>query len=190
MPTGQYTRKPKIEIPLMDKFLKYVAVQPNGCWWWTGGMDGHGYGSINIRDSLGKRSTKAYKVAYELFIGPVPLGLWLDHTCHKKGECAGGKTCLHRRCVNPHHLEPVTQAENKRRGNGGLNTGAKNRAKTHCPQGHEYTPDNTYTNKSGGRQCKRCLYLGGKDKYKDGGKERQRQYRARRAAKLASHPAP
>lgn len=34
------------------------------------------------------------------------------------------------------------------------------KSRTHCPQGHEYTPENTYafTNKGGGlsRQCKEC----------------------------------
>jgi hypothetical protein len=31
-----------------------------------------------------------------------------------------------------------------------------NRAKTHCPSGHEYTPENTYLNRRGHRFCRAC----------------------------------
>jgi hypothetical protein len=57
--------------------------------------------------------------------------------------------CRNRICANPYHLEPVTSAENTRR------SPVYNGAKTHCPQGHEYTPENTYINR-GRRNCREC----------------------------------
>lgn len=73
---------------------------PNGCWLWTG-TKARGYGQMIIAG----KTAKAYRVVYELVIGPVPEGLVLDHLCRNPP------------CVNPAHMEPVTQAENVRRGN-------------------------------------------------------------------------
>lgn len=80
---------------------------------------------------------------YEHVKGPVPDGLELDHLCR-----------VHN-CVNPAHLEAVTHAENVRRGEAGLH----NPEKTHCPNGHAYTEENTLViNDPRGayRRCKKC----------------------------------
>jgi hypothetical protein len=69
--------------------------QANGCWMWTGSIE-NGYARIG--------SKLAYRVMYERAHGAVPYGLELDHTCRVRA------------CVNPDHLEPVTKAENIRRG--------------------------------------------------------------------------
>lgn len=69
--------------------------------------------------------------------GPIPEGLVIDHLC---------RDLL---CVNPGHLEPVTQKENVRRGVG-------HGAETHCPQGHEYTEANTRVSKKNKRYCRAC----------------------------------
>ena len=138
----------------LDRFLEQVEVQPNGCWLWTGSITSDGYGQFG--DDF--KVYAAHRWAYETYIGPIPEGLVLDHTCHKSDECPGGK-CIHRRCVNPEHLEPVTTQENTRRGcigQRGKITGQRQREKTHCPKGHEYTPENTYTWK-GHRNCKTCM---------------------------------
>ena len=53
--------------------------------------------------------------------------------------------------MNPDHLEPVTRGENLHRG------AHRNKVKTHCPQGHEYTPENTYVwGDRNFRQCRTC----------------------------------
>ncbi len=73
------------------------------CWVWTAATT-NGYGYLQIGGRQGRR-VQAYKLAYEWLVGPVPAGLQLDHLCRN------------RRCVNPSHLEPVTQLENLLRGN-------------------------------------------------------------------------
>lgn len=131
----------------LDKLMEQVRVDPSGCHVWTGHTNQAGYGAVSIN---GQRYY-AHRLAYELLVGPVPEGLHIDHTCHTNDEsCLGGPSCPHRACVNPDHLEPVTPAENTRRG-------APAR-RTHCPQGHEYTPDNTQrrARKGGKRECKTC----------------------------------
>lgn len=114
------------------------------CWTWIASLDGRGYGQFDHQ--------RSHRVSYELLVGPIPEGLVLDHLCRNK------------RCVNPDHLEPVTHLENLRRGTPGS---AHNTRKTHCPKGHEYTPENTRV-KDGKRNCKACAA------------DHQRRYRKRR----------
>src|SRR5262245_58141956 len=58
----------------------------------------------------------AHRFAYETFVGVIPKGKDLDHTCHNADtNCRGVNTCIHRRCVNPQHLEPATRIENRQR---------------------------------------------------------------------------
>ncbi len=107
------------------------------CWLWTAGL-AHGYGSFRLID----RAVYAHRMAYELMVGPIPEGLHLDHLCRVTN------------CVNPEHLEPVTCRENNLRG---ISPAAVNAAKTHCPQGHQYSAENTYENPNSGRRlCRAC----------------------------------
>jgi hypothetical protein len=85
---------------LMGRFwAKVRANDATGCWEWTGAASKTGYGTFNV----GGRYQPVYRFAYERLVGPIPEGLTLDHLCRNP------------RCVNPAHLEPVTQAENTRR---------------------------------------------------------------------------
>jgi hypothetical protein len=131
-------------------------VERNGeddCWPWLGGISPFGYGML-LGDN--GRMARAHRIAYEHHFGPIPEGLHIDHTCHNiDGSCRGGKTCPHRRCVNPAHLESVTNRDNILRGVGPT---AANARKTHCPRGHAFTPDNLVPSnlKVGSRACLIC----------------------------------
>lgn len=123
---------------------------PNGCIHWTGSTV-KGYGQIWVDGKM----RKAHIVAYEEEVGPVPEGLVLDHQCHNQDpDCNLGDECLHRRCINTGHLEPSTHQQNSLRGK---TIAAHNAAKTHCDNGHEFTSENTYIRKDGGRHCRTCL---------------------------------
>ena len=105
------------------------------CWLWTGSLNNRMYGQFSFRG----KTTTAHRVAYILFVGEIPDGLCVDHLCRVT------------KCVNPGHLEPVTQRENVSRGNAGLHE----RIKTHCPKGHIYAGDNLRIHNNS-RKCKQC----------------------------------
>lgn len=141
-------------VPADERFALSYKVLPSGCWEWTKAIRGYGYGGFAANGKV----YRAHRWAYERFVGPIPDGLHLDHTCHRPSECSGGESCPHRRCVNPAHLEPVTQRENTRRGH----AGGGGRLKTHCIHGHEFTPENTRLTLRDGythRACRKCSAL-------------------------------
>lgn len=118
-------------------FWRVDKTDPNGCWLWTGSREPKGYG----RFWLNGQQFKAHRAAYELLVGPIPEGLVLDHLCRV------------RVCVNPAHLEPVTNRENILRGEGRTAVQAR---RTHCPKGHPYDEANTIVRQRHGRPTRQC----------------------------------
>ena len=99
---------------LEERFYKFVEKQENGCWMWKGSLSGRGYGQIR-RGGRKEGNALAHRLSYEIHVGPIPLDedgktLFIDHLCYNK-EGYSNKLC-----VNPEHLEPVTDLANKRRG--------------------------------------------------------------------------
>jgi len=120
-----------------------IEKQPGGCWLWTGSINKDGYGQVRID----KQTLKVHRLAWEEVNGPIPDGLRVCHHCDVPA------------CCNPAHLfigtqrDNVTDMINKGRFKGGS---FLNALKTHCPQGHEYTPRNTMTY-NGMRSCRQCM---------------------------------
>jgi len=144
-----WNRRRRGMCPRCRIFTNAVAAEA-GCIMWTASTNKDGYGKLNISQT----THAAHRLAYELMVGPIPLGLHLDHLCHTRdASCPGGATCQHRRCVNPYHLEPVTDRTNILRGR---SRAATNAVKTHCPRGHLYDESNTRVDKNGKRHCRAC----------------------------------
>jgi hypothetical protein len=134
---------------LQERLLKKVdKISKSPCWQCVGFINQNGYAII----TRNYRPKRAHRVSYELFVGPIPEGLELDHLCRNRS------------CVNPKHLEPVTRKENLRRSplacwSGGLALRIKKKVKTHCVHGHPYSGDNLIVRGNGWRVCRECKLI-------------------------------
>jgi len=132
----------KAPIPWRERLVRDVDTD---CWLFSGSLNSDGYGNVRIGGRKGK-TVKTHRLAWEEFFGPIPDGLRVCHRCDVPS------------CCNPDHLFLGTQRDNvtdmvskgRFRGRASLNA-----VKTHCPSGHEYTPENTYLYR-GMRSCKTC----------------------------------
>jgi hypothetical protein len=149
--------RPSVKLRLLKRLEPDLAT---GCLLWSGAQTGNGYGHMWADGHY--RLT--HRLAYELFVGPIADGLVIDHLCRQP------------LCANPRHLDAVTPATNTRRGELVTALKARGQARTHCPLGHEYTPENTYIRPDAARNCRTCI------------RERTARYRLRIAqrADLAS----
>jgi len=127
----------------IEKFWARVE-KTETCWLWTGRLNKPGdlgYGSLVV----GGKVVYVHRFSYELHRQPLQDGQVIDHLCRV------------RRCVNPDHLEAVTQSENVLRGDRPKLARASTHTKTHCPKGHPYDEANTYIEpKSQHRLCRIC----------------------------------
>lgn len=140
------------------------------CWNWKSVLDAGGYGQFKYNGKM----VHTHRFVLKLIGVELIDGLQIDHLCRN------------RKCVNPTHLEQVTKRENILRG---VSPSAIHAKKTHCPKGHDYTTENTYYYKRGGRQCKKCIIerslnqyknIKDSDKYKQRMRETQKRYYDRR----------
>lgn len=128
---------------LLDLFREsYREGSPDECWLWAGTVSGQGYGRIYT----GGAQHWAHRVSYEHFVGPIPMGLEIDHLCQTPG------------CVNPMHLEAVTHAENQLR---------IRQRQTSCRRaGHDWTdPGNVYVRRNGRRYCAECARIDARERW-------------------------
>ena len=114
--------------------LSYVDI--NGCWIWTRSKVTGGYGGFSVDGKLKRAHRVCYEIVHDVTLTSDQL---LHHLCRNKA------------CVNPAHLEIVSQLTHTDSATYG------NKEKTHCPYGHEYTTGNTRWNKGGrSRECYQC----------------------------------
>lgn len=147
---------------VLKKFWDRVEVRgPDECWLYTGRLV-NGYGLFAVRRWKDREKPKpsdgsraywgallAHRIALWSLAGQEP-GESVDHICHTNDPfCVSNDECVHRRCCNPAHLEPVSAAENARR--------RKGRVKDACIYGHPMVGDNVYRSPTGARACRTCV---------------------------------
>lgn len=180
----RYGRTTLLARPTAEERFWNLVEKTDGCWLWLGTPDQNGYGAFHAHGE----KWRAHRYSYTIMIGAIPDGLTIDHVCRT------------RLCVRPDHLEAVSPKTNSQRRSAVIthcpkgheytpeNTGrsngrrfcricsrlasklyerrkyavpddvVENKAKTHCPQGHEYSPENTYVHRSK-RACRTCMTL-------------------------------
>lgn len=127
--------------PAIDRFAERVALTDSGCVEWIGCTTGV-YGVFKLGRDHGRRQVYVHRWSYEHHVGPIPVGLEIDHLC---------RNVL---CVNPDHLEPVTPRVNTMRSE---NPTSLNARKTHCIHGHPFEGDNLLVSFDGRRRyCRTC----------------------------------
>ncbi len=116
---------------------KVIPAGALDCWPWGASRNDGGYGQIMIDG----RPHRAHRVAWQLLRGEIPTGLVIDHLCRN------------RPCVNPWHMDLVTNEVNIERGEF---RSSRTPLKTHCPSGHTYAGENVRIAKAGYRVCRSC----------------------------------
>lgn len=82
------------------EFKNSYKITETGCWEWQKALTSDGYGRVQFN----KKQQQAHRVSYELFVSSIPDGFHVDHLCRNRS------------CINPKHLEAVSQLENTLRG--------------------------------------------------------------------------
>lgn len=124
----------KVKRDPLDRLMEKLTESPSGCWVHRA-PDAAGYGRVSVEG----RTVYAHRYAFERMVCDIPKSLIIDHLCRNRA------------CCNPWHMEAVPQRVNCQRGE------RAGHRSTHCKHGHEYTPENTYTNPQGARICRTCI---------------------------------
>ena len=143
-----------------QKFWTKVNRTPNHnqCWEWTGAKNNKNYGTLQTN----KQKWLAHRYSYTINKGPIPTGYYITHTCDNPP------------CVNPNHLTAGTPKTNARDMTNKHRHHEQNI--THCPHGHQYTPENTYRRPSQPNQrlCRTCI--NNRNKQRTNRQEQNRRY--------------
>jgi len=131
----ELSRKPMLLITRFE--LMYIPEPNSGCWLWLGNLHRMGYGRLKE----GKRVISAHRFAYEYYRGTIPNGLVIDHLCRLPS------------CVNPWHMEVVTNTVNILRGE---SFSARNVRQNHCIHGHLLAGENLQIVVRGTRRWRKC----------------------------------
>ncbi len=120
----------------------WAKVERTGrCWHWTAAKLPTGYGQFRLAGIM----RYAHRLSYEAAKGAIPKGLHIDHLCRNRD------------CVNPAHLEAVTNQENILRGLNPTAQRERHKAQTTCRRGgHPLSGPNLHVNPAGSRVCKEC----------------------------------
>lgn len=129
----------RIHKKLCSSYLEEDRGHATPCWIWQNPLDQYGYGRVMVWQDGRSWCRRAHRLAYALWVGPIPEGRELHHRCEVRA------------CLNPDHLQPVTRREHVRLDGRGT--------PTHCKHGHEFTPENTHIRKNGSRLCRKCAAI-------------------------------
>ena len=124
----------------LQEFKRKLRVLPNGCWLWTGWVQGSGYGGLKVNG----KNEQAHRMAYRLIKGPIKKGLCVLHRCDIP------------LCCNPKHLWLGTHQDNSDDKIAKDRQGWSNRPKTHCVNGHAFTQENIRRKPNGCKSCRIC----------------------------------
>lgn len=130
---------PEIAAKLTDYIsARYLPDTETGCWNWQLSCGSHGYPQGCMTAATGEKVSLAHRLSYLAANLEIPAGYDIDHLCRN------------RRCVNPSHLEAVTQHANRSR-QFGIDCAAHHLTADGCPKGH-----GPYRNVSGRAVCPAC----------------------------------